>query len=58
MDELIEEKMVIVLKLIRTNSSADEVLKITQAFVNLTHGSNNMLAQQGAKTARTKGTGA
>ena len=57
MDELIEEKMVIVLKLIRTNSSADEALKITQAFVNLTHGSGNLL-QQGAKTARTKGTGA
>lgn len=40
MDKLIEEKMEIVLKLIRTNSTADEVLKITQAFVNLTNGNN------------------
>ena len=56
-DELIEEKMVVVLKLIRTNSTADEVLKITQSFVNLTHGDNNRLAQQGTKTARTKGPG-
>lgn len=57
MDELIEEKMEIVLKLIRTNSSSDEVLKITQAFVNLTNGSNNLLHQQANQKARTKGTG-
>ena len=52
MDKLIEEKMEIVLKLIRVNNTADEVLKITQAFVNIVNGSN--LRQQGNKTA-TKG---
>jgi hypothetical protein len=56
MDEKIDEKIEIVLNLIRTNNSADEVLKITQAFVNITNG-RNLLRQQGT-TTRKQGTGA
>jgi len=52
----IDEKIEIVLNLIRTNNSADEVLKITQAFVNITNG-RNLLRQQGT-TTRKQGTGA
>ena len=56
MDEKIDEKIEIVLNLIRTNNSADEVLKITQAFVNIANG-RNLLRQQGT-TTRKQGTGA
>ena len=54
MDDLIEEKVKVVLNLIRTNNSADEVLKITQAFVNIANGKH--LYQQG-KVTRNKGAG-
>jgi len=56
MDEKIDEKIEIVLNLIRTNNSADEVLKITQAFVNIANG-RNLLRQQ-RTTTRKQGTGA
>ena len=56
MDEKIDEKIEIVLNLIRTNNSADEVLKITQAFVNISNG-RNLLSQQ-RTTTRKQGTGA
>ena len=56
MDEKIDEKIEIVLNLIRTNNSADEVLKITQAFVNNANG-RNLLRQQRTPT-RKQGTGA
>jgi hypothetical protein len=52
-EELIEEKTKVVLNLIRTNNSADEVLKITQAFVNISNGRNLFLSQ--GKPTRTKG---
>jgi len=55
MDELIEEKTEIILKLIRSNCTADEVIKITQAFVNITNGKN--FRQQG-KPTRKQGAGA
>jgi hypothetical protein len=54
MDKLIEDKLMIVLNLIRTNNTADDVLKITQAFVNLANGRN--LLEQG-KVTRNKGAG-
>jgi hypothetical protein len=54
MDKLIEDKMTIVLNLIRTNNTADEVLKITQAFLNLASGRNVL---EGLKAIRTKGAG-
>ena len=40
MNELFEEKMKIVLNLIRTNNTADDVMKITQAALNLAHTRN------------------
>lgn len=57
-EDLVDEKIAVVLNLIRTNNQPDDVLKITQAFVNITHGSNNRLAQQGAKSTRKQGAGA
>ena len=56
MDELIEEKTKVVLNLIRTNNSADEALKLTQAFRNITEAS--VIRQQAGKTTRTKGASA
>ena len=58
MDELIEEKMKVVLNLIRTNNSADDALKITQAVDNLTRAKCSLLgwkANSPRKTA-SKGT--
>jgi len=48
MNELFEEKMKVVLNLIRTNNSAEEALKITQAVDNLARARNtaNLLATQ------------
>lgn len=54
MDKLIEDKLTVVLNLIRTNNTADEVLKITQAFLNLANG-RTCLEQ--VKLTRTKGAG-
>ena len=42
MDEKIDEKIYVVLNLIRTNNTSDEALKISQAFVNMTLGKNNL----------------
>ena len=42
MDDLIEQKTKIVLNLIRTNSTADDVLKITQGFRNIVDGWNDL----------------
>lgn len=40
MNDLFEEKMKVVLNLIRTNNSAEEALKITQAVDNLARARN------------------
>lgn len=61
MNDLIEEKMKVVLNLIRTNNSADEALKITQAMDNLTRAKYTLYsleADSGGKATRTKGAGA
>ena len=52
MDELIDEKIKVVLNLLRTNNTQDEALKFSQAFVNMANGKN--ILQQGtqAKTKR------
>ena len=42
-EALTDAKMQIVLNLLRTNSTADEALKITQAVVNLANGRNQLL---------------
>ena len=52
MDELIEQKAKIILNLIRTNSTADDVLKITQGFRNIVDGWNDL---KEPKPTRTKG---
>ena len=44
MNELFEEKMKVVLNLIRVNNSADEALKITQAVDNLVRARNLYLS--------------
>lgn len=55
MNELIEEKMKVVLNLIRTNNSADDALKITQAMDNLTRAKRSLCEiEMGAKKTRTK----
>lgn len=57
MNELIDEKMKVVLNLIRTNLNADEALKITQAVDNLSRAKctlNAIDSEYGPKT-RTKG---
>ena len=41
MNELFEEKLKVVLNLIRVNNTADEALKITQATNNLVQARNN-----------------
>lgn len=46
MNELFEEKMKIVLNLIRTNNTADDVMKITQAAWNLANARNYFLVSQ------------
>lgn len=55
MEELIEQKTKIVLNLIRTNCTADDVLKITQGFRNIVDGWNDLKEQ---KPTRTKGASA
>ena len=56
MEELIEQKMTTVLNLIRTNNSADEALKITQAFLNMAHG--KVLLREQDRTMKPKGASA
>ena len=61
MNDLIEEKMKTVLNLIRTNNSADDALKITQAMDNLARAKRTLSdieTDQGGKPTRTKGSGA
>lgn len=58
MDELIDEKTKVVLNLIRTNNSADEALKLTQALVNISNAKCILLNQGSGKPTRTKGAGA
>lgn len=60
MNDLIDEKMKVVLNLIRTNNTADDALKITQAVDNLTRSKRTLSeieAETGGKT-RGKGAGA
>lgn len=52
MNELFEEKMKIVLNLIRTNNSADEALKITQAADNLARARNTFSLEQSTTEAK------
>lgn len=49
MDQLFEEKMEVVLKLIRVNSTADEALKVTQAALNLAQARNTFAGLKEAK---------
>lgn len=56
MDELIEEKIKVVLNLIRTNNTADDALKITQAVDNLARARNALVMEM--KTTKKSGTGA
>lgn len=56
-EKKIEEKMLVVLNLIRTNSTGDDVLKLTQGFVNLTIAKNN-LSQETKTTQKKLGAGA
>lgn len=60
MQELFEDKMKIVLNLIRTNSTADDAQKITQAALNLAHARNYFLLnqpQEEPKTPKKQGAG-
>ena len=60
MNELFDEKMKVVLNLIRTNLSPEEAMKVTQAVENLTRAKRTLheidvwTADQGAKTTKTK----
>lgn len=61
MNELIDEKMKVVLNLIRTNLNADEALKITQAVDNLSRAKCTLAAidsDYGPKATKTKGAAA
>lgn len=58
MNELFEEKMKVVLNLIRTNNSADDALKITQAADNLARARNNFLEPSSTETKTPKRQGA
>ena len=61
MNELFEEKLKIVLNLIRTNNTGDEALKITQAADNLVRARNSFAPQstdQELKTTKKQGAGA
>ena len=49
MEKLVQEKMKIVLNLIRTSSTADDVLKITQGFRNLVEGEFSRTQEIGVK---------
>lgn len=54
MDELFEEKMKVVLNLIRTNNTADEALKITQAALNLAQARNTSAGMKETKKKETE----
>lgn len=54
-DELIEEKIKVVLNLIRVNNTADEALKITQAVDNLARARSTLSE---TKPTRKQGAGA
>ncbi len=57
---LFDAQLIIVLKLIRTNSTSDDVLKITQAADNLVRAKNsfNWANSQESNQKKNKGTGA
>ena len=55
LEKKIEEKLLVILNLIRTNSTGDDVLKITQGFANVTNGQSNLL---GKMIPRKQGAGA
>jgi hypothetical protein len=55
-DELIEEKIKVVLNLIRTNNTADDALKITQAVDNLARARNTLSTE--LKTTKKQGSSA
>lgn len=56
MDELFEDKMKVVLNLIRTNNTADDALKITQAAYNLAQARNTFaVLTQEPKTPKKQG---
>lgn len=68
MKELFEEKMKVVLNLIRTNSTGDDAMKITQAACNLAQARNAFVSEAeraeqepetytGNKTVKKSGTG-
>ncbi len=42
LDNLIKDKMKVVLNLIRTNNTEDQALKVSQAFDNLVRGRNGL----------------
>ena len=59
MDELFEDKMKVVLNLIRTNNTADDALKITQAAYNLAQARNTFaVLTQEPKTPKKPGASA
>ena len=62
MNDLFEEKMKVVLNLIRTNSTADDAMKITQASQNLANARNAFLLSNPetteSKTTKKSGAGA
>jgi hypothetical protein len=58
MNEMFEEKMKVVLNLIRTNNTGDEALKISQAALNLAHARNTFQAQEQTELKTTKKQGA
>lgn len=54
MNELFEEKMKIVLNLIRTNNTSDEALKVTQAAYNLAQARNSFNLNHPTEDTETK----
>jgi hypothetical protein len=59
MNELFEEKLKVVLNLIRTNSSAEDAMKISQAACNLVHARSTFAVnqEQEPKTQKKQGSG-
>lgn len=56
LSKLAEDKMRVVLNLLRTNSTGDDVLKITQGYRNLVEAED--VRNRDSKSTRKQGTGA
>jgi hypothetical protein len=57
-EKLVQEKLKIILNLIRTNSTSDDVLKVTQGFRNIVEGEIARTQEVGVKTTKKQGAGA